>query len=268
MTTIEDRPLAVPSPTTDLDQARADLARTGLAVMADVLQGEQLALVREVLYRTARTDRERGRFPAYEGDGVAHPFQWVPNLPSRDPVFLDLVEHPLALTFVREVLGWPALLSNISAIITGPGNEPQPLHADMSYMPEPWGGIQGINIVWCVDDFTDDVGATRIVPGSHLRNTKPRAADQDVETVPLEAPAGSMIAMEGRVWHGTGRNTSADRTRAGIFSWFTLPIYLPQENWWLTLDQSIRKYGSDELKVLFGYKVMAGFGLQFGASPE
>lgn len=138
----------------------------------------------------------------------------------------------------------------------------------MSYMPEPWGRIQGINILWCVDDFTEETGATRVVPGSHLRNTKPRKDDQDVETVPLEAPAGSMVAMDGRVWHGTGRNTSADETRAGIFSWFTLPICLPQENWWLTLDQSIRRYGSEELKVLFGYKILAGFGLEFGTSPE
>jgi ectoine hydroxylase-related dioxygenase (phytanoyl-CoA dioxygenase family) len=89
-----------------------------------------------------------------------------------------------------------------------------------------------------------------------------------VATVPLEAPAGSMVAIDGRVWHGTGRNVTADRSRAGIFSWFTLPIYLPQENWWLTLDQSIRRFGSEDLKVLFGYKALAGFGLAYGTSPE
>jgi ectoine hydroxylase-related dioxygenase (phytanoyl-CoA dioxygenase family) len=136
----------------------------------------------------------------------------------------------------------------------------------MSYMPEPWGGLQGINSIWCIDDFTEERGATRVVPGSHRQNTKCR--DQTVQTVPLLAPAGSMVALDGRVWHGTGANTTTSELRAGIFGWYTKPIYLPQENWWLTLDQSIRKYGSEELKVLFGYKVLAGFGLEFGGSPE
>lgn len=222
MTTVESTDVSVPEPTTDLERAERDLERTGIAVIDDALEADRLAVVREVLYRTARTDRASGRAEPFHGDGPGPPLQWVVNLPSRDPVFLDLVEHPIALRFVRQAIGWPALLSNISAIIAGPGNEPQFLHADMTYMPEPWGRLQVINCVWCVDDFTEETGA----------------------------------------------NSTTDRTRAGIFAWYTLPIDLPQENWWLTLDQSIRRYGSGELKVLFGYKITAGFGLEFGTSPE
>jgi ectoine hydroxylase-related dioxygenase (phytanoyl-CoA dioxygenase family) len=193
--------------------------------------------------------------------------QRVWNLPSRDPAFLDLVEHPLALTVVREVLGWPALLSNISANITGPGGGEMGLHADQGYMPEPWGRVQGVNIAWCLDDFTEANGGTRIVPGSHRRNRTPTADEQYLPTVAVEAPAGSMVMMEGRVWHRTGNNVTADEHRAGVFAWYTLPIYLPQENWWLSLDPSVRQFGSDTLLTLFGFKA-GGFGRVNGVSPE
>lgn len=260
-------PTSAPAPTTDVDQARRDLSDTGVCIMRDALTPATLAEVRDALYRAGRSDRRRAREIKFEGDYPEDDTnQRVWNLPSRDPVFLDLVEHALALTFVRDILGWPALLSNISANITGPGGGEMVFHADQTYMPQPWAGIQGINVIWCVDDFTEENGATRFVPGSHRLNRTPREHEGNVPTVALEAPAGSMAVMEGRVWHKTGNNFTVGQTRAGIFAWYTLPIYLPQENWWLSLDPSVRQFGSDDLQVLFGYRV-SGFGKVNGASP-
>jgi len=267
--TIQDVPITpLRAPTTDVARALADLRHTGLCVIRDALTPDPLGEVRDAVYRAARSDRRRGREVKFAGDYPEDDTnQRVWNLPSRDPIFLDLVEHPLALTFVRETIGWPALLSNISANITGPGGGEMVFHADQTYMPQPWSGVQGINVIWCVDDFTEANGATRVVPGSHRLNRAPTEADHGVPTVPLEAPAGSMVVMEGRVWHKTGNNRTADQTRAGIFGWYTGPIYLPQENWWLSLDPSIRQFGSDNLLVLFGYRVTS-FGKVNGASPE
>ena len=109
--------------------------------------------------------------------------QRVWNLPNRHPVFCALAEHPAALALVKGTLGWPALLSNISANITGPGGGEMVLHADQLYMPQPWSGVQGINVLWCLDDFTDENGATRFVPGSHEHNRAPMADDQGADTV-------------------------------------------------------------------------------------
>ena len=255
--------ISVPKPTTDVAQAFADLASTGLAVVADVLVDDQLAGVRDAVYREADADiatGERGRFEADFDDTN----QRVWNLPNRDPIFLDLVQHPLAMRFVREVIGWPALLSNISANITGPGGGEMYLHCDQIYMPQPWSGVQGINVVWCLDDFTEENGATRIVPFSHRTPN----VDLTLDTVPLEAPAGSVVVFDGRLWHKTGTNRTADQCRAGIFAWYTPPIYLPQENWWLALDPSVvERFDTEELLTLFGYKV-GGFGRVYGRSPR
>ena len=62
-----------------------------------------------------------------------------------------------------------------------------------------------------------------------------------------------MIVIEGRTWHRTGRNLT-DKPRAGIFNWYTLPIYLPQENWFLSLNPAIRQFGSENLLTLLGFR--------------
>ena len=135
----------------------------------------------EALYRAADNDRARSREQKFGLDyGHDDTNQRVWNVLSRDPVFEDLVEHPLALDFVRAVLGWPALLGNLSANITGPGGGEMVLHADQIFVPEPWAAEpQGLNVAWCLDDFTEANGATRIVPGSHRLNRAPRADEAE-----------------------------------------------------------------------------------------
>ena len=162
----------------------------------------------EALYRAASEDRARGREQKFRLDYTHDETnQRVWNLLSRDPVFADLVEDPLALGLVKSTIGWPALLGNISANITGPGGGEMVLHADQIFVPEPWPAKpQGVNVAWCVDDFTDENGATRIVPGSHRLNRKPAPDEAAKDSVALEAPAGSIIVMESRVWHKTGNN--------------------------------------------------------------
>lgn len=256
----------MPPATTDLDQAKRDLDDAGVCFIADALPPARLKRVREALYRAAEEDSARGWVQKFQGDyETDNTNQRVWNLPSRDPVFCDLAEDPIALHFVRTLIGWPALLSNISANITGPGGGEMVLHADQTYMPEPWCGIQGINVVWCVDDFTAENGATRIVPGSHKWNRAPHAGEIPETMQALEAPAGTAIVMEGRVWHQTGNNRTKDMRRAGIFAWYTLPVYLPQENWALSLSPVVRQFGSETLMQLMGFRP-TGFGLVNGTA--
>ena len=184
--------------TRDAAQAAKDIEASGFCIIPDVLPADRLGRVREALYRAASEDRARGWEQKFRLD-YAHDEtnQRVWNLLSRDPVFADLVEDPLALGLVKSTLGWPALLGNISANITGPGGGEMVLHADQIFVPEPWPAKpQGVNVAWCVDDFTDENGATRIVPGSHLLNRKP---------APDEAAKDSVAARgAGRLDHRHG----------------------------------------------------------------
>ena len=246
---LQTAPAAVSIP----EPARDALARDGFCIVEGVLSAAELGEYCEALYRVARFDRESGWLHQYAFDQGANANQRIWNLISRDPLFCRLVEHPLALAFLRRTIGWPALLSGSSANIVNQHGEEEMLHADQTYMPEPWAAAHGINIAWCIDAFTADNGATRVAPGSHLLNRSHRPGEALPEMVPVEAPAGAMIVIDGRCWHRTGRNET-DAPRAGVFNWYTLPIYLPQENWFLSLNPAIRQFGSETLLTLLGFR--------------
>jgi ectoine hydroxylase-related dioxygenase (phytanoyl-CoA dioxygenase family) len=243
------------TPTGDLDHALADLREFGACVVVEALCREMLAEVHTALYRAAHSDRSYGLARDYRFGGDDHVNQRVWNLPSRDPVFWALAEHPIAMHFVETVLGWPALLSSMAANITAAGGQSMILHSDQGYMPLPWDRPHGVNVGWCIDDFTIANGATSFIPGSHLWNGEGQNRLEDLkdQLVPIEAPAGSAIVMEGRVLHTNGINTNGVR-RAGIFSWYTLPIYLPQENWFLSANPAIRQFASERVQTLLGFR--------------
>ena len=236
-----------------LEAARRDLAGHGYALIEGVLRGEMLAAVRDALYRIARFDRDNGRAGSYDASKDGNGSQRVWNLISRDPIFCQLAEHELALGLVGSLIGWPASLSSSSANIVMTDEDNIIVHADMAYMPEPWAAPQAINIGWCIDDFTAANGATMIVPGSHRHNRNHRESDGTAGLVAVEAPAGSILAMDGRLWHSAAPNRTG-KPRAAIFNSYTLPIYMPQENWFLSLDPAIRQYGSETLLTLLGFR--------------
>jgi hypothetical protein len=260
--------LPLPAPTRDPATALANLRELGVCVIPEVLTREQLTRAHAAIYRAADDDAKRGRAQHGFGLDVDDKNLRVWNLLNRDPVFSDLAEHPVAMELLRATLGWPALLSNISGNITGPGASAGVLHADQVFVPEPWTSApQGMNVAWCIDDFTRENGATEVVVGSQRWNRMPTAADANVRTVAAEAPAGSVIAFESRIWHRTGANTTRDRQRAAVFPFYTTPIYRTQENWFLSLSPGVVGSASDTLLTLLAYK-SEGFGLVYGRSPR
>jgi ectoine hydroxylase-related dioxygenase (phytanoyl-CoA dioxygenase family) len=243
----------LPAPTRDVEQAKRDLDAFGLCLIAGALEGERLRRVRERLYSTAADD-ERLRARSAQGD-YDTTNQRVWGLLNRGQEFVDLVEDPVSVTLVKYLLGWPFLLSSISANIAGPGHNGMVIHADQIFVPPPWPERpQGANCFWLVDDFTEENGGTEIAVASHRFNRLPLPGEAEAMFVPLVAPAGTMGVMDSRVWHRTGINRTRDQRRAGIFAWNTTPIYRTQENWFLSLNPLVRQGASDQLLWMLGYK--------------
>ncbi len=254
----------LPSPTDSTTQAREDIQRTGMALLSGQLREAQLELARQATYAAAVEDKQVGR----DTDGFALDYGTgnvrVWNILNRHPVFAEMVQLPAILDLLKAVIGWPALLGNISANIAEPGSDGGMWHQDQLFIPKPWPEEpQGMNFAWLLDDFTETNGATEVIPGSHL------STEADLESgssLPVVAPAGTLMVFESRLQHRTGKNR-ASAPRAALFGWYTKPIYRTQENWFLSLDKQVVESASDELLVLLGYKTQ-GFGLVYGRSPQ
>ena len=135
------------------------------------------------------------------------------------------------------------------AIQVHPGQQAQVLHYDQGIYPLPRDRDVMITTLWALDDFTADNGATRIVPGSHLRPAgKPDAA----ETIPAEMPAGSVLLFAGRLYHGAGANVTS-RPRLGVVIDYVQPWLRPCEAHTLSASHEQVRQLPQRLQELLGF---------------
>lgn len=269
------RTTTLPEPTKDLDRAKADLAEFGYCLVADALDAVTVATLRARLIEVALEDVENGR--GFIDGGGANQRVW--QLLNRGSDFVELPTHPLALEMMETLIGGQGaygvpgdglpqyLLSSLTANIAGPGGEAMVLHADQGYIPFPWPDFPLVaNIGWMLDDFTAENGATRVVPGSHKFHALP-GRDAAAQTVPAEAPAGTALVFEGRLWHGTGQNTTAGEKRHGILSYYVKPWIRQQENQTVSVDRAVAEAASPTLRRLLGFDLWHSLGMVNGLPP-
>ena len=222
----------------DQELAKAALAKDGWCVLRDVLDPEATAHALERLWAAAAESERRGvstDMPALDPNAQN---VRVFNLLDIDPLFHELIRHPQALALVRSLLSETFLISNFTANIARPGSRSMSVHSDQALVvPEPWVHPWSMNIIWCLTDVRFENGATLFLPGSHrFERRSDLPADPVAGMRPFEAPAGSIIAMDGRVWHTSGANITADEDRALLFGYYSAAFLRPQVNWNATLS--------------------------------
>lgn len=92
---------------------------------------------------------------------------------ARSPTCRELIQNPTILGTVGQFLGhataFQLMLTQIISI--EPGESAQGLHRDQvawDFFPFPADYHVQCNMLWALSDYTAEMGATRVVPGSHL----------------------------------------------------------------------------------------------------
>ena len=253
--------MGLPPLTRDLEEAKAHLDTFGVARIADALSPDRVAALKSRLIEQAEAERA-AEVAFLDGGGIdgGGANQRVWNLPSKGEVFLDLLRTPIVRTLARHVLQGDYCLSSHTANIAGPGGEPMVLHSDQGYTPRQIDMALTVNVMWMLVDFTDENGATRVRPGSHRVQAEP-PRDEPVDTVPGVGPAGPALVFDGRIWHGTGANTTtADERRYGVLTYFCRPWLRPQENYTLSTHPDVLAGADDEIRQLLGFRVWRTLG--------
>ncbi len=164
---------------------------------------------------------------------------------ALNPIILDLVETVLKPACDR------IQLNVMQAIEILPGEAQQLPHRDHDM----WQGVKGaneylVNVIWPIDPFTRENGATRIYPGSH--GEAGIAKTEQSEPIVAACPPGSAIVFLGSTAHGAGANISS-RARRGIVVGYCLGWLKPYENQWLAYPPDVARQFSPELAALVGY---------------
>ncbi len=179
------------------------------------------------------------------------------NLLARDPVFAEVPVHRDVLGVVQGVLDEQCLLSSLTAIELHPGESAQPIHADDGSigLPKPHPAIT-CTVIWALTDFTEENGATHLVPGSHRRDRSPRRGEVHA-TERAVMPAGSVLLIHGSAWHAGGANESA-APRVGIVANYCAGFLRQEECQLLALPREQVRRFEPALQRLVGYSTYRG----------
>lgn len=243
----------------DVETKKRDLLENGCCVVPGVLNQAQTQEVRTRLWRAAEESERVGVPTRQIGlDPNEHNVR-VFYLLERDEIFRDLILNPTALDFVSTLLTDDFLISNFTANIALPGSKSMELHSDQGIVvPEPWLQPWSVNVIWCLNDIDEENGATRYIPGSHkVQTTSELPENAAAKTVPFEAPAGSIVVMDGRVWHTSGANVSRSRERALLFGYYSRSFVRQQQNWLASLSPETLEAASPELRARLGVEARA-----------
>ena len=240
------------SATTIADHA-AQVAETGYTVLEGVIEEDLVDAIAEDLLRL---ERDLGIVPAdnlFEGLRTVR----IYNLLVHGELYQRIPVHPGVLPVVEAVLDPGLLISSLSSIAIGPDESAQMLHADDQLIPLPRPHQPIIcNTMWAITDFTDENGATRLVPGTHRAPDAPELG-KAYDTIPAEMPKGSVLVWVGSLWHGGGANRT-DQRRVGIAMNYCAGFIRQQENQQLGIPVEMARRFPRRLQELVGYSVYNG----------
>jgi len=231
----------------------AQVAESGYAVLEGVIEEDLVDAIAEDLLRL---ERDLGIVPAdnlFEGLKTVR----IYNLLVHGDLYEQIPVHPNVLPVVEQVLDSGLLISSLSSIAIGPDESAQMLHADDQLIPLPRPHPPIVcNTMWAITDFTDQNGATRLVPGTHLSTDLPDLGTT-YESIPAEMSKGSVLVWVGSLWHGGGANHTNER-RVGIAMNYCAGYIRQQENQQLGIPIATARRFPRRLQELVGYSVYNG----------
>ena len=231
----------------------ARVAADGYTIVEDAIDPDHVEALAADL---ERLESELGIVPATNSFEGAQTWR-IYNLLVHGELYERIPVHPNVLPIVEGVLDHGCLVSSLSSIAIGPGETAQPIHADDQLIPLPKPHPPTVcNTMWALTDFTEANGATRIIPGSHLRDHSPDYG-HPYDSIAAEMPKGSVLVWHGSLWHGGGANTTGER-RVGIAMNYCAGYIRQQENQQLGIPIDVARRFPPRLRELVGYGIYNG----------
>ena len=178
---------------------------------------------------------------------------------ARSPTCRELIQNPTILGTVGQFLGhasaFQLMLTQIISI--EPGESAQGLHRDQvawDFFPFPEDYHVQCNMLWALSDYTAEMGATRVVPESHLPGARAPKEYTDADVVQAEMSRGSVLIYSGKLVHSGGANQTTDKVRRAININYSVGWVRQEENQYLSVPLEIAKTLDDDLLKLMGYQ--------------
>ena len=185
------------------------------------------------------------------------------GLMNKAPNYIDLISDERLLTVMDHFLGPQCgqyRLNSSEVIEIHGGETAQELHWDDVIWPAHFWApdkLLQFNVMVAATDFTENNGATQVVPGSHRWDHSKREAKAEEVTL-ATMKAGSAVFIPGKTLHGGGTNTDGTKRRAIVAS-YVLGWLRTQENHFLHTSVEQAKAWPQRVRELLGYDLYAHY---------
>ena len=237
------------------DAEKAHLDEHGFVLLENAITADHANALRERSMELAEQERDVLNEHVYLDDKA----QRVWNLVDKGEIFEDAIQYPRVLNAIEYLLGEDCTLSSFTVNIIGSGAPEGGLHIDhpLSAMPTPRPSFAlSANSVWFLDDFTLENGATRCVPGSHLRlESRPEPGVTYDDAAQITGPKGSVMIINGSLWHASSANYT-DTARVCLLGFFCRAFMKPQQDQQKIVSEEVITRATPTLKRLLGFDSM------------
>ena len=140
---------------------------------------------------------------------------------TRGDSLLELFKLSPLQKYIDEVLSETCIIHSFNALTLEP-NVDVPIqgavHRDSPRFCRPY--LLSLQVLYMLDDFTKENGATYVLPGSHLKEAKPIDSEFYNSAIQLEGKAGDAIIFDAMLWHaaGTNQTNSARRAMTAVYT--------------------------------------------------
>lgn len=183
------------------------------------------------------------------------------NLLNKGQIFVDMVQHHAVMEIFSKILGKKFILGSYAANRLLPGAPGQEPHVDYPYwdmhdQDEFPAGMNSSFHMNCqslisLHEFTEENGATAIVPHSQKQGVYPDSDSFNKERIQLCCPQGSLLVFVGMVWHCSMPN-NATTERTSVLGQYLPKFVKPMEDLGYSVDKDIIEAATPELQQLLG----------------
>ena len=215
------------------------LAQEGWTVVENAADPEFMDRLRKTILNSAALDTAGTSFSKFDPLG-------------EDPIYAEAALNPSVMALAEFSVGRGFLLGSMINTIRFRDDPALPLHADQGMFPAPFPQHNMmLTACWALDEFTEQAGATRIVPGSNrlLRHPTEDEVAKDSDSIAIECPAGSVTFWDGRVWHGNCAR-AMDGERVVVHSTYYRLLMRPGHDYSDVADELIETHGEPMSQLL------------------
>ena len=248
-------------PTASAAEVAAATLKDGAAIVSGLVPADSVDKIAGELRENLDTFGNRSK-----RDFSGHNTNRCHTVLEEAPSSVDLIAHDMVMDVADTIL-LPHCesyrIGSITAIEICPGQKVQNLHRDNCIYPVSLPGMEMlIGCMWSLTDFTEENGATQVVPGSHRHISM--GENIDVSNVELAVmPKGSALFYLGSTMHGAGENRS-DAARMGLINIYSLGWLRQETNQYLSIPLELARTFGDRMRRLLGYTTHDRLGDRLG----